>query len=95
MPRKPLQLELRISIRSIVPGRREEFSLTSLTACWIATLATFPMVESKVKMAPTFTKAGLVAADEPLCVLKPFTPKFKFTSKTRLHTRTLIISYHK
>lgn len=37
----------------------EELELTSLTACSIASLATLPMEESKVKIAPIFTKEGL------------------------------------
>jgi hypothetical protein len=36
-----------------------EFAFTSLTASWIAILATLPIVDSKVKIAPIFTTAGL------------------------------------
>lgn len=37
----------------------EELELTSLTACSMASLATLPMDESKVKIAPMFTMEGI------------------------------------
>ena len=37
----------------------EELELTSLTACSMASLATLPMDESKVKIAPMLTMEGV------------------------------------
>lgn len=58
MPRKPLQLVLLIFTTSLVSRRTLELAFTSLTASSIAILATLPIVELSVKIAPTLTTTG-------------------------------------
>ena len=76
---------------NLEPLSTVELALISLTASSMASLATLPMVESKVKIAPTFTTTGL----EEVFTLKPSddTPRESVESKTIQNTLILHTHY--
>lgn len=69
-----------------------ELALISLTASSMASLATLPIVESKVNIAPTFTTTGL----EEVFTLKPSddTPIPRESVQNRTIQNTLILQTH-
>lgn len=64
-PMKTLQLTSIMNNFNLVPLRIIGSALTSETAASIATFAALPITESKVKIAPMFTTAGLWQQTKP------------------------------
>lgn len=90
-PRNPLQFEFLKITLNLVPLRTLELALISLTASSMATFATLPIVESRVKIAPTFTTLGL----EEAFALNPFDSPPNESVENRTIQNTFILHTHR
>ena len=93
-PMKALQFASSSSKFSFISLRIFGSALTSATAAFIATLAALPITELKVKIAPTFTPAGVWQYTQPLRNTQIKTTSGRTTTECFIVTTILISPPH-